>query len=143
MMALKQIKIRYSVYEQLDNLKRDDESYSIAIQNLIDENKQLKSMNDELRQDKDKLMKIVMKTDDSIALINVYHKAFFGIIEVLRMKEDSDEDKLDYLKTYLRPSLEENPPIVLSCIELIKKEHEDYAPILDDFHEWIINTFPY
>ena len=92
MMALKQIKIRYSVYEQLDNLKRDDESYSIAIQNLIDENKQLKSMNDELRQDKDKLMKIVMKTDDSIALINVYHKAFFGIIEVLRMKEDSDED---------------------------------------------------
>ena len=58
MMALKQIKIREAVYKQLDSFKRDDESYSIAIQNLIDENKRLKAKNDELREDNDKLMVI-------------------------------------------------------------------------------------
>ena len=59
------------------------------------------------------------------------------------MDIESAEDKLDYLKIYLRSSIEENPRIVLSCIASIKEEHQEYSSILEDFHEWILNSFAY
>ena len=139
-MALKQIKIRQGVYEQLNSLKRDDESYSIAIQNLIDENKNLKARNDELRTDNDKLMRIAMKTEDSIAFPNINHSTIFAIIEVLK-SDYSDEDKINCLRIYLRPNLEENPQAVKSCIDSFIQEHDDYAPILEKLLSWINETF--
>lgn len=103
----------------------------------------LREENEELRRQNDKLFKMLMKTEDSIALPDVTHRAFFGIMEILSMDKVNDEDKLDYLKIYLRPSIEENPQIVLSCIASIKEEHERYSSILNDFNDWILNTFAY
>lgn len=140
MMALKQIKIREAVYKQLDSFKRDDESYSIAIQNIIDENARLKARNLELREDNDKLMRIAMKTEDSIAFPNINHSTIFAIIEVLK-SDYSDEDKINCLKIYLRPNLEENPLAVKSCIDSFIQEHDDYAPLLDKVSSWIQEDF--
>ena len=113
------------------------------LEKLRADNLKLREENDELRKENEKLLKMVMKTDDAISLPNVYHRAFFGIMEILSMDKVNDEDKLDYLKIYLRPSLEENARCVLSCIASIKEEHEEYSSILEDFHQWIINTFAY
>lgn len=139
-MALKQIKIREGVYEQLKEYMRDDESYSIAIQNLIDENQSLKARNLELREDNDRLMRIAMKTEDSIAFPNINHSTIFAIIEVLK-SDYSDEDKLNCLKIYLRPNLEENPSSVKSCIDSFIQEHEDSSEILGELLSWINETF--
>ena len=139
-MALKQIKIREGVYEQLKDYMRDDESYSIAIQNLIDENQRLQARNDELREDNDRLMRIAMKTEDSIAFPNINHSTIFAIIEVLK-SDYSDEDKINCLKIYLRPNLDENPHAVKSCIDSFIQEHNDYAPILDKVSSWIQEAY--
>ena len=119
---------------------RDDESYSIAIQNLIDENKNLQARNLELRQDNDRLMKIAMQTEDSIAFPTINHSTIFAILEVMQ-SDYSDEDKIDCLKIYLRPNLEENPSSVKSCIDSFIQEHDENSPILEELLSWINETF--
>ena len=140
MMALKQIKIREAVYKQLDSFKRDDESYSIAIQNLIDENERLKARNDELKSDKETLMKIAMKTEDSIAFPNMSHYIYFVLPQVL--KDDySDDEKMDYLKMYLRPLLDNDSDEVLRWIDDFKGEYDFYHGLIGDLESWIKNNY--
>lgn len=111
--------------------------------NIMRQNKKLKKENTRLKEQNDKLMKMAMKFPDAIALQEVSHRTYFAIIEALKMDDESDEEKLEYMKKYLRPSIEENPRIVLSCIDSIKEDYKKYSPILDVFHDWIINTFAY
>lgn len=113
------------------------------MEEMMAEIDKLRKENDELRRKNAKLLKMVMKTEDAIALPDVHHRAFFGIMEILSMDIDSAGDKLDNLKIYLRPCIEENPRIVLSIVSSIKEEHEEYSSILKDFHEWILNSFAY
>lgn len=138
---LKQIKIRNSVYEQLDNLKRDDESYSIAIQKIMDDNANLKAMNEELRHDKHLLMKIAMKTEDSIAFPNIAHSVIFALCHVLEDKGISDEDKFICLKTYLRPSLNEDYEAVLSSLSSFEEDFEIESPIIQRVYSWIQDKY--
>ena len=128
---------------KIDMINKSINLIEDKIINLKTENEKLKKENEELRRKNDKFFRMLMKTEDSTALPNVYHRAFFGITEILSMDRDSDEEKLDYLKICLRPSIEENPRIVLSCIASIKEELDEDSFILEDFHEWILNTFPY
>lgn len=130
MSEYKQIRLNPDVRELLDEYKMNGESYSIAIGRLFKENNALK-------EDKDKLMKMAMKTPDSIALPNINHSVIFAITQVLKMDYDSEEDKLKSLKIYLRPSLAENYSQVYSIIDGFKEEYPEYSPILDKLLLWI------
>lgn len=95
-----------------------------------------------LRQDKDTLMKIALKTEDSIAFPNVNHSSFFAIVHVLKDNSFSDDEKLSYLKVYLKPSIMEDKEAVLSMVETIKSDYkfdEDSANpnVLDKLSSWI------
>lgn len=139
-MALKQIKIKESVYNQINSMKKEDDSFSNVLQRLIDENKQLKETNVELKQDKDKLMKIAMKTPDAMAFPRIAHYVIFALIEVLK-DNSSDEKKLSNLKTYLKPSLERDASEVLKDIENFKQEYDVSSNVLNELSSWIKETY--
>ena len=130
----KQVRLNPDVRALLDDYKMDGESYSIAIRRLFKENGILKDSHD-------KLMRMAMKTPDSIALPNINHHVFFALMEVLKMDGMSDDDKFLYLKIYLRPCLEKNPSQVYSIISEFKEEHDGHDAILDKLSSWIAETF--
>ena len=130
----KLVRLNPEVKGLLDDYKMEGESYAIAIGRLFKEN-------EILRDSQDRLMKMAMETDDSISLINVNHKTIFAIIEVLNMEGKSDADKIQCLKIYLRPSLEENASSVLSCISSFIEENPKYAPILEELSSWIRENY--
>lgn len=140
-MTYKQIRITQSTYEQLTEIKEDEDSYSQAIRRLIVENKSMRDHIEELKQDKNNLMKIAMKTPDSIAFPQIAHYVNFALIEVLKDKDTSAEDKLSSLKTYLKPSLDKDVHEVLYYIEEFKQDNEDFETILNDLSSWIKYTY--
>lgn len=133
MAEYKQVRLNPEVRELLDDYKMNGESYSIAIGRLFKENQLL-------RESQDRLMKMAMRTEDSIALPTVNHQTYFAIMELMQM-ENSDDDKLKNLKIYLRPSLMENPSQVYSNVLSIKKDFPEFSPILDKLSSWIEETF--
>lgn len=167
MSDLKTIKVSDKVKAELDNVRLDKETYNLAIQRLIQENSSLKrekqsfidttellseTVNRQseelksLRQDKDTLMKIAMQTEDSIALVNANHSSFFAITQVLKDNSFSDDEKLSYLKVYLKPSIMEDKEAVLSMIEAIKSDYgfsEDFASpnVLDKLSSFIQESY--
>lgn len=134
MSEYKQVRLNPDVREQLDSYKMDGESYSIAIRRLFKER-------DSLLKDKDRLMKMAMKTEDSIALPNINHSVIFAVMEVLKMENQSDEDKLKSLKIYLRPCLEKNPSQVFSIINGFKEEYDEFSSILEELSSWIQDKY--
>ena len=136
MAEYKQIRLNPDVRGLLDDYKMNGESYSIAIGRLFKENKLLSESND-------KLMKMAMKTEDSIALPEISHKTIFAIMEVLKMEGKSDEEKIDCLKIYLRPSLEENASSVFSCIASFKEDYPRQSAILEELSSWIEDQFEF
>ena len=133
-MSLKQIKVDDEVVNELDSLKFKNESYNILIKRILKEFKSLK-------EDKEMLMKIAMKTDDSLALPNINHNVFFAVTQVLKDTSYSDDEKFGYLKIYLRPSLEDDSDAVLSMLESIKNDYDIESPILDKVISWIHETY--
>lgn len=133
-MSFKQIKIDDEVVDELDSLKFKNESYNILIKRLL---KEL----DSLKADKEMLMKIVMKTEDSIAFPNINHSVFFAISQVIKDDFYSDDEKLGYLKIYLRPSLEDDSDAVLSMIDSIKNDYDIDSPILNEVTSWIKESY--
>lgn len=127
------IKVTENVKKQLDEMKLESESYNVLIQRLMRENK-------ELRQDKDTLMKIAMKTPDSIAFPQIAHTTYFALMQVLKDKVSSDEDKLSRLKAYLHGALALDPDEVLRCIENFRKDFNINNQVLDDLVVWIAST---
>ena len=71
------IKITNAVNDKLLNLKIDNESYSVIIANLLEENERLKEDVAYLKEEKKDLYKLALKTSDSVALINNVHKATY------------------------------------------------------------------
>lgn len=133
-MTFKQIKIDDEVVNELDSLKFKNESYNILIKRLL---KEL----DSLKADKEMLMKIVMNTEDSIAFPNINHSVFFAISQVIKDDFYSDDEKLGYLKIYLKHSLEDDSDAVLSMIESIKKDYDIDSPILNEVTSWIKESY--
>lgn len=138
---LKQIRIKKSVCARLDERKSNDDSYTDVIQDLLDENDRLQERNVELKQDKEMLMKIAMRTQDSITFPNIAHYVYFALIEVLKDNALSNVDKVNYLKTYLRPSLERDPHEVLRHIREFSNEYEEHKELLLTVVMWIENTY--
>lgn len=140
MSELRTIKVTETVKAELDTIRLDKETYNLLIQRLLRENQ-------DLRQDKENLMKIAMKTEDSIAFPNVNHSVFFAIVEVLKDNAYSDDEKLAFMKIYLRPSIQADKEAVLSMIEAIKSDYgfsEDFAnpKLLDNLSSWIRESYP-
>ena len=139
MSDLKTIKVSDKVKKELNSLRLDKETYNLTIQRLIREN-------NSLRLDKDTLMKIALKTEDSIAFPNVNHSSFFAITQVLKDNSFSDDEKLSYLKVYLKPSILQDKEAVLSMIEAIKSDYgfsEDFASpnVLDKLSSFIQESY--
>ena len=72
-------------------------SYTDVVQGLLDENDRMQERIVELKQDKEMLMKIAMRTQDSIVFPNIAHYTYFALIEVLKDKELNDVEKVNYL----------------------------------------------
>jgi len=138
---MKQIEISENVYDELNSLMLDKETFNLVIQRLIHENKSLK-------QDKIMLMKIALQTEDSIALSDVNHASFFAITEVLKDSSTSDDEKIGFLKIYLKPSLISDTDKVLSMIASIKSD-DDLSDefknnyVLDNILSWIKENYQY
>lgn len=74
----KQVRLNPDVRELLDAYKMDGESYSIAIGRLFKEN-------DILRESQNILLKMAMKTPDSIALPSMTHRIYFLIMHMIKV----------------------------------------------------------
>lgn len=138
-MEYKQIRISIDLKDKLDDFRLHGESYNVAINRMLNEHKSLK-------EDKEMLMKIALKTEDSIALVNVNHASFFAIMNVLKDSSLSDDEKLNVMKALLKPSIMADKQAVLSMIEAIKSDYgfsEDFANpvLLDKLSSFIQETY--
>ena len=131
-MALKPMKIEEDVKKDLDNIKYyPNEAYTSVIKRLIEENKQLK-------EDKKQLYKLILKTEDSVALINNVHKATYFIAKVIEDVATTEEEKLQVLETYLQEMLKEDPDSILTSIEILKDgASEESIEILTKFENYV------
>ena len=131
----KQVRLNPDVRELLDAYKMDGESYSIAIGRLFKENEQLKKS-------QELLMKMAMKTDNSIALPTDWHRIAF-VIQMMSCYFDfeSDDERIGFFKTILGDSLENNPTktyyLIEDFINEFPDQEETFAPIL----EWMMESF--
>ena len=131
-MALKLMKIEENVKADLDSLKYyENESYTSVIKRLVEENKQLK-------EDKKQLYKLVLKTEDSVALVNNVHKATYFIVLVVNDVGTSEEEKLQDLKKYLSEMLAADPTSILEAIDILKdSSSEDSVELLVKFENYV------
>lgn len=130
---LKQVKIHEDVKAELDLLKYfENDSYSTVIKRLIEENKQLK-------EDKIKLYKMALATEDSPALINNVHKAVYFIANVIEDVSTDEAEKLNVLETYLSEMIVEDSAAVLDGIDILKDGAEDEVviSILTKFENYV------
>ena len=130
---LKQVKIHEDVKAELDLLKYfENDSYSTVIKRLIEENKQLK-------EDKIKLYKIVLATEDSPALINPVHKAVYFMANVIEDSTADENEKLNVMETYLSEMIVEDSAAVLDGIDILKDGAEDEVviSILSKFENYV------
>ena len=128
------IKVTENVKKQLDDMKLEGETYNVLIQRLMQENKSL-------QEDKHTLMKIAMKTPDSIALPTIAHTTYFALTRVLLDNGTSDEDKLTNLKSYLHGVMAQDPDEVLKYIYEFQKEFDMVGnPILDELVVWVASN---
>lgn len=139
------IRIKNNIRKTLDSFKIENETYSVIIANIIEENKKLKETVEYLKEDKKDLYKLALKTSDSVALINNLHKIHYFIIMVIDDKSSTEEEKLQILKTYLKEMLEENPSEVSSIIKHIKSGlelvKETVPNVLIDFEKYVKDIY--
>ena len=125
------IKVTESVKKELDDMKLEGETYNVLIQRLMRENKALQD-------DKDTLMKIAMKTPDSIAFPQIAHTTYFALMQVLKDESSSDEDKLSYLKTYLHGVMALDPDEVLRNVYQFQKDFDmGNTEVFNELVVWI------
>ena len=130
------IKVTENVKKELDDLKLESESYNVLLQRLMRENK-------ELRQDKEMLMKIAMKTPDSIAFPQITHSTYFALMQVLKQDNLSNKDKLSHLKSYLQGVLAIDPDEVLKNVYQYQKDFDmgNNTEVLNELVVWITSYY--
>lgn len=107
------MRITNTVKDKLEDMKIDNESLSNVIARLIEDNKQL-------RQDKDQLYKIALRTSNSIAFPNNIHRATFFLTRCLFDTGINENKKLDDMKKYLSEMLSSDPTSVIDSIDNLK-----------------------
>lgn len=134
------IRIKNDLRKELDSLKIETESYSVVIAKIIDENKRLEETIEYLKEDRKDLYKLALGTENSVALINNYHKATYFIVKVLN-DISSNEEKLQQLKEYLSEMLASDKASVIGAIEnlidMLQLEEEPVPDVLVDFENFI------
>lgn len=135
------IKITNAVKDKLLNLKIDNESYSVIIANLLEENERLKEDVAYLKEEKKDLYKLALKTSDSVALINNVHKATYFIVKVIEDKTLDNAEQLRQLKEYLSEMLASDKYSVIATIknlkEMLELEEADVPEVLVEFENYV------
>ena len=135
------IKITNAVKDKLLNLKIDNESYSVIIANLLEENERLKEDVAYLKEEKKDLYKLGLKTSDSVALINNVHKATYFIVKVIEDKTLDNAEQLRQLKEYLSEMLASDKDSVIATIknlkEMLELEEADVPEVLVEFENYV------
>ena len=135
------IKITNAVNDKLLNLKIDNESYSVIIANLLEENERLKEDVAYLKEEKKDLYKLALKTSDSVALINNVHKATYFIVKVIEDKTLDNAEQLRQLKEYLSEMLASDKDSVIATIknlkEMLELEEADVPELLVEFENYV------
>ena len=135
------IKITNAVKDKLLNLKIDNESYSVIIANLLEENERLKEDVVYLKEEKKDLYKLALKTSDSVALINNVHKATYFIVKVIEDKTLDNAEQLRQLKEYLSEMLASDKDSVIATIknlkEMLELEEADVPEVLVEFENYV------
>ena len=135
------IKITNAVKDKLLNLKIDNESYSVIIANLLEENERLKEDVAYLKKEKKDLYKLALKTSDSVALINNVHKATYFIVKVIEDKTLDNAEQLRQLKEYLSEMLASDKDSVIATIknlkEMLELEEADVPEVLVEFENYV------
>ena len=135
------IKITNAVKDKLLNLKIDNESYSVIIANLLEENERLKEDVAYLKEEKKDLYKLALKTSDSVALINNVHKATYFIVKVIEDKTLDNAEQLRQLKEYLSEMLASDKDSVIATIknlkEMLEVEEADVPEVLIEFENYV------
>ena len=123
------MRITNNVKDKLEDMKIDNESLSIVIARLIEDNKQL-------REDKETLYKIVLNTSNSIAFPNNIHRATFFITRCLFDNGIDENKKLDELKKYLFEMLSSDPISVIDSIDNLK---DMFVSVGDEIPQTLLN----
>ena len=139
-MVMKQIKVTDEVKAELDAIRYDKETYNLVIQRLISECKRLFIENQRLHYDKDVLLKIVAG-DTSISDDGLEFKYVPLIESFLFNNVFTDDEKLDYLKTYFKHNKEVNKELLLKWILIIKESNDITSGVLFDFENWISENY--
>ena len=141
MVESKTIKITNAVKDKLLNLKIGNESYSVIIANLLEENERLKEDVAYLKEEKKDLYKLALKTSDSVALINNVHKATYFIVKVIEDKTLDNAEQLRQLKEYLSEMLASDKDSVIATIknlkEMLELEEADVPEVLVEFENYV------
>lgn len=111
-------------------MKLEGESYNVLLQRLMRENNALKH-------DKETLMKIAMRTPDSIAFPQITHSTYFALMQVLKEQSLTPIEKVNLLKVYLKPSLDINHVEVLNAVNSFSDEFEEHKDLLLNVTMWI------
>ena len=139
------IKITNAVKDKLLNLKIDNESYSVIIANLLEENERLKEDVAYLKEEKKDLYKLALKTSDSVALINNVHKATYFIVKVIEDKTLDNAEQLRQLKEYLSEMLASDKDSVIATIknlkEMLELEEADVPEVLVEFENSVQDKY--
>ena len=132
------MRITNNVKSKSEDMKIDNESLSNVIARLIEENKQL-------RQDKDTLYKIALRTSNSIAFPNNIHRATFVLTRCLFDTGISENKKLDDMKKYLSEMLSSDPTSVIDSIDnlkdMIQSDGEELPQVLIQFEDYVNCNF--
>lgn len=135
------IRIKNDLRKELDSYKVEAESYSVVIAKLIEENSKLKEDVEFLKEDRKDLYKLALGTENSVALINNYHKATYFLVKVLNDTSSTSEEQLQDMKTYLSEMLESDKPSVIGSIENLKEmlilDKVPVPEVLNDFENYV------
>ena len=141
--AYSTIRIRSSLRTELDSHKVENESYSVVITNLINENARLKEDVEYLKEEKKDLFKLALRTSDSVALVNNVHKATYFIVKVVYDRTLEPEEQLKLLEEYLSEMLASDKASVIATIDNLKDmlatEEEAVPEVLVEFEEYVLN----
>ena len=139
-MVMKQIKVTDEVKAELDAIRYDKETYNLVIHRLIKECKRLFIENQRLHYDKDLLLKIVAG-DTSISADGLEFKYVPLIESFLFNNIFTDDERLDYLKTYFKFNKEVSKELLLNCILIVKESNDITGGVLFDFENWINENY--